>query len=60
MSIFLLCRFQESSGHNPMWQTLGTPPKTKGKVVKAVYTAIYAKVWINDDTYGEVTSDNSV
>ena len=40
-------------------QRLGVPPHLQ-QAVKAIYTAIYAKVQINDDTHDEVMSDIGV
>ena len=47
---------------NKIWerlQNLGVPPHLQ-YVVKVMYTTIYAKVWINGDTCGEVMSDVGV
>ena len=40
-------------------QRLGVPPHLQ-QAIKALYTAVYAKVRINGDTHGEITSDIGV
>ena len=63
MSIFLYCWLQrrafDNVSHEKLWkclQQLGVPPYLH-PVVKAMYTALCAKVQINADTHGEVMSN---